>query len=133
MCYLMAKSGCGISLIDRMRTSLMRLLALVQSRSRFRVYSELNTIITSPNFYLTPETIKSSVLWNSSARRARETRFFHGIAQAAKLVAPLIHRWYSTRTASIYNGLLYACFTCILTRYMLLRPQIFYFGCGFEQ
>jgi hypothetical protein len=59
-----------------MRTSRMRLLALVQSRSEFWVYFELNTIITSPNFYLMPETIKSSVLWNSSARRARKPGFF---------------------------------------------------------
>jgi hypothetical protein len=101
-----------------MRTSRMRLLALVQSRSGFWVYFELNTIITSPNFYLMPETIKSSVLWNSSARRARKTRFFHSITQATKLLAPLIHCWCSTRTATIYDGLLYTCFTCILVRYI---------------
>jgi hypothetical protein len=40
----------------------MRILALVQSRSGFRVYFELNTIITFSNFYSTPETLKSSVL-----------------------------------------------------------------------
>ena len=119
--------------LDRMRTSCMWLLALVQSRSGFCVYFELNTIITSPNFYSTLETLKSLVLWNSSARRARETRFFRGIAQAAELLAPLIYCWCSTRTASIYNGLLYTCFTCILVRYMLSRPQIFCFGCGFAQ
>ena len=111
----------------------MRLLALVQSRSEFRVYFELNTIITSPNFYSTLETLKFLVLWNSSARWLRETRFFCGIAQAAELLAPLIYCWCSTWTASIYNGLLYTCFTCILVRYMLLRPQIFCFGCGFAQ
>jgi hypothetical protein len=38
-----------------------------------------------------------------------------------------------TRTASIYDSLLYNCFTYILVRYMFLRPQIFCFGCDFAQ
>jgi hypothetical protein len=112
----------------------MRLLALVQSRSGpFRVYFDLSTIITSPNFYSTPKTPEFSILWNSSARRSQETCVFHGIAQATELLAPLIYRWCSTRTASIHDSLLYTCFTCILVKYILLRPQIFCFGCGFAQ
>jgi hypothetical protein len=69
--------------------------------------SAVNTIITSPNFYSMPETIKNLQYCEIRLRGELEKPiFFHGIAQAAKLLAPLIHRWCSTQTASIYGGLL---------------------------